>query len=58
MGNLGRSNVAILLTEEKNNKICSDLHGIGYILKSDNWKIDICKEIKNANINVNFESLM
>ncbi len=54
MGKLGRDKVVIIA--EKGVELPSDLQGVVYTDKTD-WKIDVCRELKTMNYNIDFNKL-
>lgn len=56
IGKLGRNSVCALVDGDIERP--SDISGIVYISYSDNWKLDICRELKTVGYNVNTDKLL
>ena len=54
MGKFGRDRVIIIA--EKNVELPSDLQGVVYTDKDD-WKLDVCRELKAMNFAIDFNKL-
>lgn len=58
MGKHGRKSVAIILSNKRNQRLNSDLKGIGYIAKEGNWKISLAKELQKAGFKIDLNKLL
>ena len=54
MGKLGRKNIIVIVVDGV--EIPSDLQGLVYI-KKDDWKLDVCKELREIGYTIDFNKL-